>query len=261
MITVSRSRREAIRRKAARIRERCLNTGQNTQATARAIADELPEVSLLEAWRLALGWSRADTVARVGELYRSRGLMPPGMMQAMLCRWEHGRVKWLSNEYAEALCAVYGASAAQLGLDRWRFGPAEALGRYSAVALEACDALVREGGTMTTAAGLPAVRESLTLALLVDPAGSHTVVEVAQAAIEFYSFGYSKHPPTVLFDEVHQTRGLLTQALASGHTAEAVAVDMRNSIGWLSALLGNLAHHVEDHTGARVHLATAVSLG
>jgi hypothetical protein len=34
---------------------------------------------------------------------------------------------------------------------------------------------------MTTDAGLPAVRESLHLALLVDPAGSSTVVDLAQA--------------------------------------------------------------------------------
>ncbi|MEV7885137.1 Twin-arginine translocation pathway signal [Streptomyces sp. NPDC002817] len=261
MITISRSRREVIRKKAAQIREHCLSTGQAAHSTACAITEELPEVSRLEAWRLALGWSRAETITQVGELYLSRGLRPPGMTQAMLCRWEHGGVRWPSDEYAEALCVVYRASAVQLGLDRWRFGSDEAPGRYSAVAVEACDTRAWEGCSMTTAAGLPAVRESLSLALLVDPVGSRTVVDAADAAIEFYALGYSKHPPATLFDEVHRTRGLLTQALASERTDEAVAADLRRSVGWLSALLGNLAHHVADHTGARVHLATAVSLG
>ncbi|WP_019061469.1 helix-turn-helix domain-containing protein [Streptomyces prunicolor] len=262
MITVSRSRREAIRRSAAQIRERCLCTGQSTENTANAIADELPEVSRLEAWRLALGWSRAETIARVGDFYLSRGLMPPAMTQPMLCRWEHGRVRWPSDEYAEALCTVYGARPEQLDLDRWRVGPIPAAGRYSADAVEARDAPEGESGTtMTTAAGLPAVRESLDLALLIDPTGSRTVVEAAESAIEFYALGYSKHPPATLFDEVHRVRGRLAKAVTTGETAEGVQVDMRRSIGWLSALLGNLAHHLNDQTGARVHLATAYALG
>ncbi|QNP74958.1 Twin-arginine translocation pathway signal [Streptomyces roseirectus] len=114
---------------------------------------------------------------------------------------------------------------------------------------------------MTTAAGLPAVRESLSLALRMDPDGSRTVVDATEAAVEFYALGYSKHPPAVLFDEIHRTRRLLAQALAPGRTAEPVAVDLRRGIGWLSALLGNAAHHLDDHTGARVHLTAAVAFG
>jgi tetratricopeptide (TPR) repeat protein len=115
--------------------------------------------------------------------------------------------------------------------------------------------------TMTTSAGLPAVRDSLHLALLADPAGSPAVVDLAQAAIEHYALGYSKHPPHVLFTEVHGARGLLSQALTSGQTREPIAVDLRRGIGWLSALLGNLAFHLGDHTGARAHLATAATYG
>ncbi|MER6307653.1 hypothetical protein [Streptomyces sp. NPDC001657] len=48
---------------------------------------------------------------------------------------------------------------------------------------------------MTTSAGLPAVRESLHLALLADPAGSSAVTELAEAAVEHYALNYSKHPP------------------------------------------------------------------
>lgn len=261
MTTVSRTRRTAIRTTAGQIRSRCQDSGLTVEETAAAIREGLPEVGALEAWRLALGWTRAQTIARVGVLYLSRGLLPPGMSQPMLCRWEHRGGERPNDEYAEALCAVYQASRHQLGLDRSRLTVIEPPDRYSAVADEA-DAPVREGGTtMTTAAGLPAVRESLHLALLVDPIGSRTVVDAADSAIEFYAHGYSKHPPATLFDEVHQVRGLLARAITPGETAADVEVDMRRGVGWLSALLGNLAHHLDDHTGARVHLATAYVLG
>ncbi|MFD8963469.1 Twin-arginine translocation pathway signal [Streptomyces sp. NPDC059568] len=115
---------------------------------------------------------------------------------------------------------------------------------------------------MTTSAGLPAVRDSLHLALLADPAGSSAVVDLVEAAIEHYALGYSKHPPHVLFSEVHGARGLLMQALtSSSQTPERIEIELRRGVGWLSALLGNLAFHLGDPTGARVHLATAVTYG
>ncbi|WP_328912052.1 MULTISPECIES: Twin-arginine translocation pathway signal [unclassified Streptomyces] len=115
---------------------------------------------------------------------------------------------------------------------------------------------------MTTSAGLPAVRDSLHLALLADPAGSPAVVDLTEAAVEHYALGYSKHPPHVLFTEVHGARGLLMRALTSGTpVAVPVEAELRRGIGWLSALLGNLAFHLDDPTGARVHLATAVTYG
>jgi tetratricopeptide (TPR) repeat protein len=65
----------------------------------------------------------------------------------------------------------------------------------------------------------------------------------------------------VLFDEIHQVRGLLTHALTTAATTAPIAVDLQRSLGWLSALLGNLAYHLGDRTGARAHLATALALG
>ncbi|MEU9564072.1 Twin-arginine translocation pathway signal [Streptomyces sp. NPDC048161] len=262
MINVSRSRRAIIRKTAAEIREAGRRQGLSTEQTALAISTHVPEVGPLEAWRLALGWSRSATIARVGALYRSQGLLPPGMSQPMLCRWEHHRSEWPSDEYAEALCAVYQARPDQLGLDRRSIGPQQTRGGYSAPAVKACATPARESmRTMTTAAGLPAVRESLHLALLVEPAGSSTVVALAEAAIEHYALGYSKHPPAVLFSEVHQARGMLSQALTRDQISETVAADVRRAVGWLSALMGNLAYHLDDHTGARAHLATAVTYG
>lgn len=266
MITVSRSRRAAIKKTATEIRARCLHSGHGVERTADEICAELPEVRSLEAWRLALGWARSRTIERVGALYRSRGLLPPGLSESMLCRWEHRSYERPSPEYVEALCTVYQARPEQLGLGRTidrEPAKRERPSVYSAPGPEACVLPARESMvTMTTSAGLPAVRDSLHLALLADPAGSSAVVDLVEAAIEHYALGYSKHPPHVLFSEVHGARGLLMQALtSSSQTPERIEIELRRGVGWLSALLGNLAFHLGDPTGARVHLATAVTYG
>ncbi|MFD5029347.1 Twin-arginine translocation pathway signal [Streptomyces sp. NPDC058405] len=266
MITVSRSRRAAIKKTATEIRARCLHGGRGVEQTVEVICAELAEVRLLEAWRLALGWPRSRTIEQVGALYRSRGLLPPGLSESMLCRWEHRPYEWPSPEYVEALCTVYRARPEQLGLDRAAGRDRAEWGQpsvYSAPGPEACVLPARESMvSMTTSAGLPAVRDSLHLALLADPAGSSAVVDLTEAAIEHYALGYSKHPPHTLFMEVHGARGLLMQALTSStHTPERIEIELRRGVGWLSALLGNLAFHLGDPTGARVHLATAVTYG
>lgn len=113
---------------------------------------------------------------------------------------------------------------------------------------------------MTTASGMPAVRESLQLALLDAPSGSPVVVELAVAAVEHYALNYSKHPPALLLDEVRAARVLLTSAVTP-ETGPETGMGLRRQIGWLSALLGNLSHHLGDITGARSHLTLAVDLG
>lgn len=266
MITVSRSRRAVIKKTAAEIRARCVHGGGGVEQTAATICAELPEVRALEAWRLALGWPRSRTIERVGALYRSRGLRPPGLSESMLCRWEHRPYEHPSQEYVEALCTVYQAAPVSLGLDRatdrdWT--DRDHISGYSASGSQACAPPARESQvTMTTSAGLPAIRDSLHLALLADPTGSSAVVDLTEAAVEHYALGYSKHPPHVLFGEVHGARTLLMHALTRSTAVPApVEADLRRGVGWLSALLGNLAFHLDDPTGARVHLATAVAYG
>ncbi|MFD9562199.1 Twin-arginine translocation pathway signal [Streptomyces sp. NPDC059994] len=262
MIAISRERRTIIRKSATQLRDQAVRNGYDTEQTALAIRAALPEVGALEAWRLALGWSRAATIERVADLYRSRGLLPPGLSQPMLCRWEHHSGERPGEEYAEALCTVYRARPEQLGMDQWYLAAAVRQDRYSAGVAEACVIPEREGmRTMTTDAGLPAVRESLHLALLVEPASSSTVVDLTDAAVEHYALNYSKHPPALLFTEVRRSRELLLHALTTNAAPEALDRDVRRGIGWLSALLGNLAHHLGDHTGARAHLATAATYG
>ncbi|MFE0047592.1 Twin-arginine translocation pathway signal [Streptomyces albireticuli] len=263
MAAVTRSRRATIKREADRIRVRCRERGHGTERTVTAIRTALPEVSALEAWRLALGWSRAGTVARIAALYRTDGLLPPGPSESMLCRWEHNGDEWPGEEYTRMLCRAYGARPIQLGLGRLGDGRTDRLLREIAFRYgrpEATD-LLREVEPMSTAAGLPAVRESLQLALLADPSGSPAVSDLAEAAVEHYALGYGKHPPHTLFAEVRAVRRMLSAPLSGPGVAEDTAAGLRRSVGWLSALLGNLAFHLGDSPGARVHLATAATYG
>ncbi|MFF2128704.1 Twin-arginine translocation pathway signal [Streptomyces olivochromogenes] len=259
--SVTRLRRAAIVREAAQVRMRCQRTGHTNEQAAAAIREALPEVTQLEAWRLALGWSRADTVTQVGELYRAEGLMPPGLSESMLCRWEHDPDEWPGRDYAVMLCRVYRARPEQLGLHQvqrvrqlsaWT---AEMIGYGRHDAGVAAPGRQEGAEQMTTDAGLPAVRESLHLALLAEPDGSALVAELAEAAADHYALNYSRHPVPVLFREVHATRALLAEMLAPG----GASADLQRQVGRLSALLGNLAFHLEDHSGARTHLGTAAA--
>ncbi|MEU4831983.1 hypothetical protein [Streptosporangium sp. NPDC023615] len=256
---VTRSRRAQIQREAAALRMRGQCDGFPVERIVTAIRSAFPEVSPLEAWRLALGWSRAQTVARIGDLYLSDGLKPTALSEAMLCRWEHGPDR-PGPEYATMLARAYGAHPDQLGLrPRCVCGDGEP-GYGRAEAHPGWVPVLLPGDAMTTASGLPAVRESLRLALLDAPRGGPVVVELAEAAVEHYALTYSRHAPSVLFDEVHAARGLLGDALAAP-ADDVTGVELRRAAGWLSALLGNLAFHLADHSGARAHLAVAMALG
>ncbi|MFE6304204.1 hypothetical protein [Nocardiopsis sp. NPDC057823] len=76
--------------------------------------------------------------------------------------------------------------------------------------------------------------------------------DLAYQALAFYELRYSDYPPHVLAAEVARCRNLL---MVHQDT------DTRRVLGWLSALLGNLAHHTGDATGALIHLGTAARLG
>ncbi|MEV0830928.1 MULTISPECIES: helix-turn-helix transcriptional regulator [Streptosporangiaceae] len=112
---ITRSRRAQIQREAIAIRMRGQRAGFPLERIVAALRGAFPEVLPLEAWRLALGWSRAQTVAQVADLYMADGLQPPGLSEAMLCRFEHGPDR-PGPEYAVMLARVYGAHPDQLGL-------------------------------------------------------------------------------------------------------------------------------------------------
>ncbi|MDX3763934.1 hypothetical protein [Streptomyces sp. AK02-04a] len=100
------------------------------------------------------------------------------------------------------------------------------------------------------------VTRSLHLALLASPPqGGALVADLAETAVEHYALGYSKHSPHILFTGVRDVRKLLPPALESGEATDGV----RRQVGWLSALLGNLAFHLDGIRGARAHLDTAAA--
>ncbi|MGW2826398.1 Twin-arginine translocation pathway signal [Streptomyces sp. NPDC001443] len=257
---ITRSRRAAIAREAASIRRRCQRAGFTIEHIAAAIREELAEVTELEAWRLALGWSRADTITQIGELYITDGLLPPGLSESMLCRWEHDPDDWPGQDYAVMLCRAYRTTPEHLGLpvarvrqlSQWT---AELIGYGPNDAGVAASGRQERADPMTTDAGLPSIRESLQLALLVEREGSPLVAELAEAAADHYHLNYSKHPVPVLFREVRAARTLLAAVLPAGTDG----TELHRQLGRLSGLLGNLAFHLDDPAGARIHLGTAVS--
>lgn len=112
---ITRSRRAQIQREATTIRMRAQRAGHTTERIVTELRNALPEVSALEAWRLALGWSRAQVVEQVAAAYIDEGLRPPGLSEARLCRFEHDQER-PGPECAEMLARAYGTTRETLGL-------------------------------------------------------------------------------------------------------------------------------------------------
>lgn len=257
---VRRARRAEIQREASRIRAQCQRDGHSQERTVTILRSALPELTALEAWRLALGWSRPQAIREVAAAYRQDGLQPAGLTAAMLCRYEHGQ-EHPGDEYRLMISRAYGARPDQLGLETrclWcstcTSPPSVHYGRPQRE-----ESNTTREDSMTTASGLPAIRESVQWALLDAPEGSPAVAALAEAAVEHYALTYSKHPPAVLFDEVRSTRNLLSTVIPAADPA--IGTSLRRQVGWLSALMGNLCHHLDDPAGARAHLTLACAYG
>ncbi|MDS1271617.1 helix-turn-helix transcriptional regulator [Lipingzhangella sp. LS1_29] len=233
---VSRATRAQLAREAARIRAEHQRAGAPVPAITAQITRELP-LSALEAWRLAYGWSRRHVVEAVGEVYRVEGLATPGLTTAMLCRWEHGQAR-PGPEYIHALAQVYGTMPTRLGLAL----PAGGLDWYG----QRIPQPRQEPQMPSEYPELVAVADSIGLH------GADTGAYLAENALDFYAARYSDFPPHILAREVARCRSLLM------HHQDT---DTRRVLGWLSALLGNLAHHTADPAGALIHLGTAARIG
>lgn len=106
---------------------------------------------------------------------------------------------------------------------------------------------------MTTLRALSAARESVTITLESDPTPDE-LGYVVRAAAEHYAQIYSKIPPGLLYEEIHQTRAAV---LGASPTYQ----DVVRASGWLTSLLGNLSFHLSDLAAARLHLCTSASIG
>jgi tetratricopeptide (TPR) repeat protein len=257
---ISRQRRAEVARAAQMIRQRGQRADWPVGRIAATICQELPEVLPLEAWRWAYGWSRAQTVEQVIQHYREHHLGIPGLNTSMLCRYEHGDIT-PGPDYAEALCRVYRAAPSMLGLQtsyptwavtRGRDGYGAAWGMATA----------RDGHLMANGntGALQALRDSITLSLEVEgPTGGPQTRTSLQEAVDYYGLNYSASPPATLAEEVHQVRQLVNGILAQPLSDDA-RLEVRRIAGWLSALVGNLAFHLNDYTAASVHMQTAERL-
>lgn len=235
-VKVCRATRAQLAREASRIRADQQRHGASVPAIADQITRTLP-IAPLEAWRLAYGWTRRHVVEVVGEVYRSDGLAPPGLTTAMLCRWEHGQAR-PGPDYVYALARVYGIPPTRLGVPLPVRGP----GWYG----HSIPQPRQEQHMPPEYPELTAVADSVALH------GTDAGTELAEQALEFYTQRYSHFPPQVLAAEVARCRSLLMADTGP---------DTRHVLGWMSALLGNLAHHTNDPTGALIHLGTAARVG
>lgn len=113
MAEITRQQRKEMARRARQIHLARRRAGDTPAQIAEAIAEQLPHLLPLEVWRLAHGWTRAETVGRLGKLYADRGMPPPRVTEQMLCRWEHG-ARSPSAEYEHMLCRLYGVGREQL---------------------------------------------------------------------------------------------------------------------------------------------------
>ena len=238
---ISRAARAQAQRQAQEIRQREQLAGRPVASIAGVIQAELPDVRPLEAWRLAYGWSRPRVIAGIAAQYVGSGLAVPGINSSMLCRWEHGDAQ-PGFEYRQMLCRLYGARPDQLG-----FAPA-----------------VPTVPLPRTATDVPvwpaAVRESVELAMEVEgPFGGPLTLAQLHQAVRYFAAEYARIPPDQLTAEVHRCRTAVTTMLGNAPPA-AVRGELRVLGGWLSALLGNLAHHRGEQSIANIHLRTAVSL-
>ncbi|MFB9687455.1 hypothetical protein [Amycolatopsis plumensis] len=105
-----------------------------------------------------------------------------------------------------------------------------------------------------------AVSESVELVLEVEgPVGGPLTLAQLDQAVRYYATEYARFPPDRLTAEVRRCRSAVNSML--GHAPPAGRRgELRVLGGWLSALLGNLAHHRGEHTVADIHLRTAVGL-
>ncbi len=233
---VSRATRAQLAREASRIRADQQRHGATIPAITDQITRHLP-ITPLEAWRLAYGWSRRHVVEAICDLYLNDGLAPPGLTTAMLCRWEHGQAR-PGLDYLHDLARVYGVPTTRLGVAL----PRQGRGWYG----HPIPQPRQEHHMPPEYPELTAIADSIALH------GQDSTGDLAQHALHFYEQRYSDFPPRVLAAEVSRCRALL---MGSTDT------DIQRVLGWMSALLGNLAHHTQDPTGALIHLGAAARMG
>ena len=104
---VSKHLREARRRDLEELAATCRAQGHLSERVAAEVAAR-GEISLLWAWRLAMGWRRSDLLDRL------RRLGDASVDESMLWRWETGE-RDPSKEHLDHLCRIYQTRPDRLG--------------------------------------------------------------------------------------------------------------------------------------------------
>ena len=110
-----------------------------------------------------------------------------------------------------------------------------------------------DGGSMT----LDALVDGTRLALATPTLGA---CDQLDATVHTLDLTYSQYRPRDLVVAVHRIRRSVVDTLDT-QLAERVRSRITSSAGWLSALLGNLSYHLDEHPAAAAHWATAIHLG
>ncbi|MFF0489945.1 hypothetical protein ACFYTQ_13090 [Nocardia sp. NPDC004068] len=114
MVAANADRRREIDRIVADERAEGVRAGLHPFEVAARIVDRVPEMTALEAQRLARGWSRRQLSKLIDELYEADSLAPVGLADETICRWEHGD-RTPSPERIDYLCRVYRTRPDRLG--------------------------------------------------------------------------------------------------------------------------------------------------
>jgi hypothetical protein len=109
--------RRAIEERAKQVRLQGQLEGWPRDRIVDEILARVPEISALEAHRLAWGWTRQQLSRALDALYEADGLMPPGINVSEICRWEHGRYR-PNAERQEYLTRLYRTRPDRLGFGR-----------------------------------------------------------------------------------------------------------------------------------------------
>jgi AraC-like DNA-binding protein len=93
MVKISRQRRTEMQQRAQQLRRRGQHEGWSVEQITAAIRAELPEILALEAWRLAYGWSRQQTIDAMNALAGADTADQVGLNPSMLCRGVGAQVR------------------------------------------------------------------------------------------------------------------------------------------------------------------------
>src|SRR5579875_1244075 len=114
---VDRAMRRALEERAKRIRLQGQLQGWPRDRIVEEILHLLPQISPLEAHRLATGWTRLQLSQALDALYEADGLLPPHVSVSEICRWEHGTHQ-PTPERQEYLTRLYQTRPDRLGFGR-----------------------------------------------------------------------------------------------------------------------------------------------